>query len=344
VDHYFRPKSIGRDEVLNFNNDVVLLQNGLQRTYRGGKRLGLKLLVSNYSAGPLEGELTWQITAGNQSLARQRATLGRVPQGELSDATPISVQLPEVASPTKLILRADLVAGPRRFRNDWSTWLYPAVIHPPALSVPVFAATKQMNLGGPWGAQPIPATGALSDRAVYVTDWPPEPRLLDALGRGASIVVLEGGERLLKSYPVTFRTAWWKAGDYPAQNHSGTFVYDHPTTRAMAPAGWCDDGWFYLVEGGQKYVLEAAPARPDVIIRALPSMAMLEDEAMLFEVGVDKGCLLVSGLNHRGAADRPENRWLIARLLVHAARFPQPKTRWPASFLAAVRPPASPTQ
>ena len=37
VDHYFRPKSITQQEVLQFNNDVVLLQDGLQRTYRAAR-------------------------------------------------------------------------------------------------------------------------------------------------------------------------------------------------------------------------------------------------------------------------------------------------------------------
>ena len=101
----------------------------------------------------------------------------------------------------------------------------------------------------------------------------------------------------------------------------------------MAPDGWCDDGWFYLIEGGKKYVLELAPARPKVIVRALTSMALFEDEALLFEVGVGKGCLIVSGLNHRRAEDRPENDWLIARLIDCAARFEQPKEKWPLSFL-----------
>ena len=43
VDHYFRPKSITKEEVLKYNNDVVLLQDGLQRTYRGKEHLSLKL-------------------------------------------------------------------------------------------------------------------------------------------------------------------------------------------------------------------------------------------------------------------------------------------------------------
>ena len=131
---------------------------------------------------------------------------------------------------------------------------------------------------------------------------------------------------------MTFRTSWWKAGEKRDENNTGTFVYDHPATRAMAPDGWCDDGWFDLIEGGCKFDLEKAPARPEVMIRALPSLMLPADEALLFEVGVGKGSLIVSGLNHRRAEGRPENEWLIARLLDHAAKLPQPKAKWPASF------------
>jgi hypothetical protein len=101
----------------------------------------------------------------------------------------------------------------------------------------------------------------------------------------------------------------------------------------MTPAGWCDAGWFHLIEGGKKLVLESAPTRPDVLIRALSSMVLVEDDALLFEVGVGEGSLIVSGLNHSRAEGRPENEWLIARLIDHAAQFTQPKAKWPASFL-----------
>ena len=57
---------------------------------------------------------------------------------------------------------------------------------------------------------------------------------------------------------------------------------------------------------------------------------------MLFEVSVGKGTLIVSGLNHRRAQGRPENEWLIARLLDRAAQFPRPKAKWPPSFLKVV--------
>ena len=148
-------------------------------------------------------------------------------------------------------------------------------------------------------------------------------------------MLLGGGDDIFESRPVTFKTSWWKGTDFGQANHSGTFVYDHPVTRAMAPDGWCDEGWCHLIDGARKYKLEAAPSRPDVIVRALPTLERVEDAAMLYEVGVGKGCLIISGLNHQGAAGRPENDWLMARLLEHAAEHPRPQAKWPVSFLRA---------
>jgi hypothetical protein len=333
VDHYFRPKSITKEEVLKYNSAVVLLQDGLDRTYRSKSHLELKLLVSNFSPDALQGEFVWEVKAGNQSIAKRRVSLNRVPQGELAEATKISLELPKTASPAKLTITAELLAGKKHFSNDWCSWLYPAVIRPAAFPVPVFADETQIKLYKNWGVKPIPANGDLSSKAVYVVRWPCDSRVVDAMKRGASIVILDGAGQLLPSRGVTFKTTWWKAGDNPDNNNTGTFVYDHPATRAMAPDGWCDDGWLHLLEGATKCVLESAPARPNVMIRALPSLAWVEDDALLFEVGVEKGDLIVSGLNHRDAKNRPENEWLIARLLDYAATMPQVKAQWPASFL-----------
>ena len=336
VDHYFRPKSIAKEEVLKINNEVVLLESGLEHTYRGKARLDAKLLISNYSPQPLQGKLIWEVKAGDQTVSKQQVPLNLVPQGEVAEMALIGVELPEVTSPTQLKITTEVVANGKRYTNDWSARLYPSVIAPAALPAPVFADETQINLCKTWGVKPVPARSDLDSHAVYVVSWPCDPRIVDAMNRGASVVILDGVDLLMKSYPVTFRTSWWKAGDAPQANHTGTLVYDHPVTRAMAPDGWCDDGWFHLIEGGKKYVLESAPARPEVIIRALTSMVRVEDEALLFEVGVGKGRVIVSGLNHRRAEGRPENEWLIVRLLEHAAQFTQPKAKWPASFLEIV--------
>lgn len=356
VDHYFRPKSITKEEVLKYNNDVVLLQKGLDRTYRSKKRLELKLLVSNFSNKPLEGQLVWEVKAENHSLAKRSIAISRVPQGELAEIFQIGLELPEVTSPCKLTITAELTAGGKRFANDWCSWLYPDVIKPGNISVPVFADDAKLKRFSTWDVKPIPLDGELPSRAVYLTGKV-DARILDAIGRGASVVMFDGTgrcgvtnlglecvsvvtfdgfSRVLRSYPVTFRTTWWRAGEKREENNTGTFVYDHPATRAMATDGWCDDGWFHLIDGGCKFDLETAPARPEVLIRALTSLMLPADEALLFEVGVGRGSLIVSGLNHRQAEGRPENEWIIARLLDYAATFPQPKAKWPASFLTVV--------
>ncbi len=333
VDHYFRPKSITRNEVLQFNNDVVLLEDGLQRTYRGHAQLRPKLLVSNFSTGSLHGSLAWEVTLDGQSLARQTIPLQTVPQGEVAERAQIDLELPDTTSPVLLKLAARLSAGEKEYHNNWSAWLYPAQIRPAESAVAVFVFDPRQKDFLGWPVKPIPAEGELESRAVYVTDGLFDSRLVDALSRGASVVPLSSESTFWMSYPVTYRTTWWKAGDAPDRNHCGTFVYDHPVTRAMAPDGWCDVGWFDLIEGAGKCVLEKMPARPEVIVRALPSMALVEDDAILFQVGVGKGCLVVSGLNHRRAEGRPENQWLLARLIDHAASMPRPASRWPASFV-----------
>jgi hypothetical protein len=335
VDHYFRPKTVTPEEVLMINREVVLLLDGLRRTYHAGERAELVLRVSNFSPAALSGRLRWEVSAGDASVVRRELPLAAAPQGEVVEAARLSVELPGVSAPVKLRIAAEVTAGALTYRNEWSAWLYPAEIRPAASAIPLFADELQMAQCQGWGVQPLPAAGERAARAVYVAGWL-DPRLADALNRGASIVLLDGGAQLLPTRRLTFRTTWWKAGDALDRNHCGTFVYDHPVTRAMAPDAWCDAGWFDLIEGSAKSVLEKAPARPTVVIRALPSLAAVEDDALLYEVGVGQGTLIVSGLNHRPAKDRPENRWLVARLLDHAARLEAPAAKWPLSFLSPV--------
>lgn len=336
VDHYFRPKSIAPEEIMKFNNDVVLLQDGLQHTYRGKERLQLRLLVSNFSQDALQGDLRWEIRVGDTPLAQEQLALATAaPQGELAELGNVDVELPEIETPAKVYVSMQFTANGRNVSNDWTTWLYPPMVRPATLPVTAFAEEVYRAQFPDWNLQPIPAKGDLDSRAVYLTSWPCDPRIIDAMKRGAGVVMLEGAEQLMEFLPITFRSSWWRA-DATNRNHTGTFVYDHPVTRAIAPDGWCDDGWYHLIEGSNRFNVETAPARPDIIIRALPGMIAVKDYALLFEVGVEKGTLLVSGLAHHRAEGRPENEWIVARLLEEAARLTPPAAHWPASFLTLV--------
>jgi len=70
----FHPKSITREEVLKINSKVVVLQEGLGHTYRGKDRLAVKLLLSNFSSAALQGQLTWEVKAGDKVLGGEQIT------------------------------------------------------------------------------------------------------------------------------------------------------------------------------------------------------------------------------------------------------------------------------
>ena len=332
VDHYFRPKSILPEEVLQYNNAVVLLENGLARTYRGHNTAIVKPIVSNYSDVALDGEMKWKIRLGNDLLSRNNI-LVQIPQGEVIASQAISLTLPDVTEPTPLTIVATLSNKDKIYHNDWLAWVFPATIPSSKSSIPIFASESCRPLLGKQSTVPIPAKGKLVERAVYVTQDIRDPRIIHAMEQGASVVLLGPQMALWPSYKVSFGSTWWKAGDSPKRNHTGTFVYDHSVTRAIAPDSWCDEGWFELLENGTKYILDNAPSRPNIIIRALSSMVLAQDSAILFEVGIGKGCLIVSGLNHKRAVNTPENDWLLTQLLDYAATQPVQKTHWSPSYL-----------
>ncbi len=340
VDHCFRPKSITADTVRRFNNEVVLLQDGLELTYRGEELMTVKLLVSNYSPGLLtDGRCAWSLRANDQAIAGDQLPGAHVGQGDVAQVGHLELTLPDVKEPTRLHLEVEWLdnslktsaASQKRWQNDWTTWLYPQSIAKPAIPVPLYGSAAQLKRWPELGLAPIPQTGELPKRAVYVMGHL-NRRVLSTVEQGACLVLLQGG-RVFNSRPLTFRSSWWKAGDDLNANLCGTRVYDYPITRAMAPDGWCDAGWFHLLEGGRKIILEQFPQRPQVIIRALPSLRAVEDDAILFEVGLGQGALLVSGLNHEQSRGRPENDWLLAQMMKHAATLPSPKVKWPLAAL-----------
>jgi len=182
-----------------------------------------------------------------------------------------------------------------------------------------------------WGAQPLPDGEAAPARAVYAGSYI-DDAMLDALVSGASVLLLQP-PGLFPTAFTRFKTAWWygNAND----NNAGTVAYDHPVTRPMAPGGWCDTGWYHLIEGCQGYLLDDLPAKPEVLIRGIEVRSVCRNKALLFQAQVGEGCLIVSGLNLAGknGTRGPEAEWLTARLLKNAGTFPRPKATFPEDYL-----------
>jgi hypothetical protein len=173
----------------------------------------------------------------------------------------------------------------------------------------------------------------------------PTEEAVDALSAGACLLLISP-QGVFPSAPNRFKTAWWLGN--ARDNNVGTVVYDNPVTRGMAPEGWCDAGWYHLLEGARALILDNLPAQPDVLVRAIEVHSLCRSKALLFQARVGKGALIVSGLNLALDQEprRPEREWLLARLVEHAGTLPTPSAELPVGFLrqraAAIAPPEGP--
>lgn len=338
VDYFFRPKNITKEEVRDSNRAVVLLQDGLEQTYRGKSQLNLKLMLSNFSTKTLTGNVTLKIFLGNDCLKQEVIALSEILNGDVADLGVINLTLPDVREPTRLTITARLSSDNADSENRWESRLFPALIRPAAGNIPLYTCLKNNDALAKFNGKPLPKGEKLPVRAVYVTDNFEDSRLVAAMADGASVVCLADNRALpfLTSYPVSFKSTWWKAGGEPSNNHTGTYVYENPMTAAMTPEGWCDGGWLYLMDNAHKFVFSENKPQPEIFVRALPSLLRVDNAALLFSVRVGEGSLLVSGFNHSRAALRPENEWLLARMIDYAATFPKPKSAWPPALLKPV--------
>ena len=228
-------------------------------------------------------------------------------------------------------MKVELEAGGQRYRNDWTAWVYPGAPAPARLEAPVYASAELLGMFAPYGAEAFPSAKAWPGRAVYVGSFL-STSMSEAMARGACVLLVQPPV-VMPSAAAKFKTAWWKArkGDCDV----GTVAYDHPVTRGMAPEGWCDAGWYRLIQGCQGYILDDLPARPNVIVRGIELMEAFRNKALLCEMKVGKGSLIVCGLNLDAKDEErpaPEAAWLTAKLLEYASGLPQPEAELPVDY------------
>jgi hypothetical protein len=331
VDHYFQPKGIRSEQVLPFNNDIVLLQNGFEANLRAARMVNLSLLVSNGSPEPLQGaKLTCVLRLGDRELARRELAVA-AGQGDLVEVGTWAPTLPEVAAPGELVLSAELAGAGLRRTNSWTARLYPSTIALSAPAVPVYAGSDLLEPLGPYGVREMPADETLPSPAVYVVSQP-DVRTLGAATRGSCLVCLTP-DLVFPSVPNRFKPAWWLGNG--SDCNLGTVVYENPVTKGTAPEGWCDAGWYGLLEGARAFLLDGMPVKPSVLVRAIDLHTICRSKALLFEAGAGEGTIIVSGLNWRlrDGREHPEAAWLMTRLLAHAATLPRAATTLPPEYL-----------
>ncbi|MFA6241358.1 MAG: sugar-binding domain-containing protein [Candidatus Hydrogenedentales bacterium] len=337
IDTYMRVKpGIGNVAVRRFNNDVVLVEDGLKLTYRGGENIASTQFVSNFGPSNLSFEgITYLIKLGKDVLGNYEmkgpAEQGAV-QGKLTKLCGFNLPAPEVDAPERFTLQMQLKANGKTYTNEWFTWVYPSKVKPPAEEIPLYARGEFIPWLGTFGAKALPEQKPYPAKAVYVSNQL-SPELVDAVAAGASLVLYKPFG-FLPSATTHYKAAWWSGS--PRDNNVGTVVYEHPITREMAPGGWCDTSWYRLIEGSEGYLFDGLPIQPKPIVRGIEPVNVCRNKSMLFEASVGKGSLIVCGLNLDATeSDVPcsEAEWLASQIFAYAGTLPKPSATIPETFL-----------
>lgn len=331
VDVHFNAKTHKPDEVRSFNNVTVLLQKGVPIRCTSGETLVFEFFISNYSGRKLcpSGVLkvvgpSWKKEIPFSAEPCENGTNGSIYR--------YSYNVPLVEVPSPLKIEVEVTDNGQTWRNCWETWIFPEQSQPQQVSRKYYVE-RGLAIPPYWDIENITYNKGekLDANAVYLVSCLSD-EIIDALVRGAGVVCTDATS-FLPAIKMEYKQTWWKAGVDQRTNNCGTFLYSNGVTDGIASDNWCQKHWFYLIESGKKYNLDEAPCRPEIMIRALPSLCMVQDLGLLFRVGVGQGTLCVSGLNHLEACAYPENAWLLARLLEHVASSPAPKEKWPREFL-----------
>ncbi|MBR6387043.1 MAG: hypothetical protein IKS14_02210 [Thermoguttaceae bacterium] len=341
VDLFFRPKSLKPEDLLPFNNDVVLLQEGLDFTYRSGDEAKLTFMISNFAPKAKTGVATWSFLpanadAGNANWPQETKLTAEptvAPNGKLTAFADVRFVCPEVERPTQGILKFSWKGDDEtEYENTWNAFVFPKEIAPKTAKQVYADETAIQFFPKEWNVKPLAElNGELPTDAVYAVAWA-DPEIVAAAKAGAGVLHF-GGSQFFAGLPVRFQQTWWKAGDSETQNNTGTYVYPNAISDDVVYGNFCGAAWAPLLDGAVKYNVETKNPRPEIFVRALSSLVLVRDEALLLEVGLGKGKLLVSGLNHAEGQNSPIGNWLLARMIDEAASDAPAKVQWDADSI-----------
>ena len=273
-----------------FFRDALPLTELEKYTYTAGETLRAGIRAVNYSAEEIRGTLALELrdTAGN-CLHRQTWTDFRAPAGESLIAAQAEVPLPEMTEAAALELRLFLTDRNPEFRSCRRIWVYPEA--------------REEDPGE-----------VLCVRSLSA----------DTLEK------LAGGARVLLEPPSTkeafpdgifgqFSTDFWSVGTFPQQEGGmGLLIAEeHPLFRRFPTAFHTDYQW-WLMARQRSLRLPDERLAEGILVRQMDSYAQLRTLAMLLELRVGAGRVLISTMGLPDLPQKPEVRALRRALLAYA--------------------------
>ena len=247
-------------------------------TYRSGETLRADLRAVNYGREDLRGTLILRLNDGQGNCLRQQEIRDfSAPAGEAEIVSAVEFALPETEVPVAAELNIRLEEKPEAFRNSLRIWIYPE-------ELPV-----------------SPGAVLCADR---LTD-----ELLHQLEQGADVLLEPASEE--ENFPGgirgQFTTDFWSVGTFPQQEGGMGLLIDsdHPLFRRF-PTSFHTDYQWWLMAGQRSMLLPDERLADGILVRQMDSFSQLRSLAMLMELRVGRGRILISTMGLKQLPDKPE--------------------------------------
>ena len=290
---HLRPKPFGFAQPERFRaffRDAAPLPELEKYTWTAGETLKAPLRCVNYGAKDLRGDLHISLMihrgAEEEIPAEQVIQDLAIPAGSAEIRGEVCLTLPwvEKAVCAELVLEMD--KDKDRFSNRKRIWIYPE-------------------------------EAEVSADGILCSEWVTE-EVLSALERGERVLLEPPSteEALPGSIRGQFTTDFWSVGTFPQQEGGmGLLIQeDHPLFSAF-PTSFHTDYQWWLMAGQRAMRLPDERYAGGVLIRQMDSFATLRSFAMLMEVRVGSGRLMISTMDLKRLPQKPEVRALRNAIL-----------------------------
>ncbi len=274
-----------RENVLRYNSDTVLLCDlPKNRNLLGGSKLSLPILVSNYGQYIERATLTLRASIGKYTLLRREIHLSDIKEGEITALYTAELNIPRTENPETLKISARLSGTDVEADNIWELYVFPKV-------------------------KPIGQKAQKKAGVTVVSDIS-STELSSKLSSGERVVIFGAGP--FPSVKTDFQLSI--AGR--TTGHLGTVISDHPITEKFPHSGFCSWQFENMLNGGRSIILDYKKSPHNPIIDIASTYKNARREALLAEMQVGDGKLIVCPLNFKDSD--PSAIWLKNSILEYA--------------------------
>ena len=293
LDPFYEEKGyISPEEFRRFCNTTVPLARLDKRIFTEGETINAKIEVAHFGEKPFKAvNPKWRIMQGKAIIAE--GTLGQqdISIGNCIQLGEVKFQFQKKDKPRKLKLEIELEG----FANSWEIWVYPE--------------NQNTNFDG------IRIVESLNKNTVDYLEK--GGKVLLSLGKG-KVSSEMGGDIGLGFSSIFWNTAW-----FPGQKLRTFGILCNPNHPALSqfPTEYHSNWqWWDATYHGSAIQLDALSVGLKPIVRIIDDWFTNRSLALLFEVKVGGGSLLVSGVDLvNGLDDRPEARQLLSSLTQYMA-------------------------